>query len=71
MYYELIRMITAHQRDNCADEELFDSTKAVAKIEGYQELTNRLQRFLNQRFIADIEKLNKKHANAALEEIFR
>merc|ERR1711892_1534640 len=64
MYYELIRMISAHQRDNCADEELFDSTKAVSKIEGYQELTNRLQRFLNQRFIADIEELNKKHADA-------
>merc|ERR1711892_1647662 len=66
MYYELIRMITAHQRDNSADEELFDSTKAVAKIEGYQELTNRLQRFLNQRFIADIEELNNKHGDAGI-----
>ena len=54
-------MITAHERDNCKDEELYDSTKSVAKIEGYQELTNKLQRFLNQRFIMDIDELNKKH----------
>jgi len=60
MYYELIKMITAHERDNCKDEDLYDSTKSVAKIEGYQELTNKLQRFLNQRFIMDIAELNKK-----------
>ena len=32
MYYELIKMITAHERDNCKDEELYDSIKSVAKI---------------------------------------
>eukprot|EP00092_Neocalanus_flemingeri_P021296 GFUD01023080.1.p1 GENE.GFUD01023080.1~~GFUD01023080.1.p1 ORF type:complete len:719 (-),score=237.45 GFUD01023080.1:177-2333(-) len=62
MYYELIRMMTNYERENCKDPELYDSTKSVGKIEGYQELTNKLQRFLNQRFILDIEELNKKHA---------
>ena len=32
MYYELIRMMIAHERDNCKDQELYDSTKSVAKI---------------------------------------
>ena len=31
----------------------------VGKIEGYQELTNKLQRYLNQRFIVDIDQLTK------------
>ena len=61
MYYELIRMTITHERDNSKDQELYDSTKSVAKIEGYQELTNKLQRFLNQRFIMDIDELNQKH----------
>jgi len=61
MYYELIRMMIRHERDNCKDQDLYDDTKSVAKIEGYQELTNKLQRFLNQRFILDIDQLNKKH----------
>ena len=61
MYYQLIRMMIRHERDNCKDQDLYDDTKSVAKIEGYQELTNKLQRFLNQRFILDIDQLNKKH----------
>ena len=32
MYYELIRMMIAHERDNCKDQELYDSTKSVAQI---------------------------------------
>jgi len=66
MYYELIKMITAHERDHCQDEELYDKTRTVAKIEGYQELTNKMQRFLNQRFIVDIEELNKKHVGDSI-----
>jgi len=66
MYYELIKMITAHERDHCMDEELYDKTRTVAKIEGYQELTNKMQRFLNQRFIVDIEELNKKHVGDSI-----
>lgn len=66
MYYELIKMITAHERDHCKDEDLYDKTRTVAKIEGYQELTNKMQRFLNQRFIVDIEELNKKHVGDSI-----
>ena len=42
MYYELIRMLIDYERKN--HPETFDATKTVGKIEGYQELTNKLQR---------------------------
>jgi len=61
MYYELIKMLIDYERKNQPDT--FDSTKTVGKIEGYQELTNKLQRYLNQRFIVDIDQLNKTHTS--------
>lgn len=57
IYYELIKMLIDYERRN--NPTAYDATKSVAKIEGYQELTNKLQRFLNQRFILDIQKLSK------------
>merc|ERR1712226_1403757 len=57
MYYELIRMLIDYERTN--HPETYDATKTVGKIEGYQELTNKLQRYLNQRFIEDINDLLK------------
>ena len=44
MYYELIRMLIDYERKN--HPETYDATKTVGKIEGYQELTNKLQRYL-------------------------
>merc|ERR1711892_1634438 len=61
MYYELIRMLIDYERKN--HPESFDATKSVGKIEGYQELTNKLQRYLNQRFIEDIDDLGNKQAS--------
>lgn len=63
MFYELIRMLTNYEREHSSDEELYDYTRSITKIEGYQDLTNRLQRFLNQRFMLDIDELNKKCMN--------
>jgi len=60
MYYELIRLMLSHERSECKDMELYDSTKSVGRIEGYQELTNKMQRGLNQRFIKDIEHIKRK-----------
>ena len=57
MYYELIKMLIDYERRN--HPETYDATKTVGKIEGYQELTNKLQRYLNQRFIVDIDQLGK------------
>ena len=57
IYYELIKMLIDYERKN--NPSAYDATKQVGKIEGYQELTNKLQRFLNQRFILDIQKLTK------------
>jgi len=61
MYYELIRMLIDYERKN--HPQTYDATKTVGKIEGYQELTNKLQRYLNQRFIEDIEELSKQQVN--------
>ena len=44
MYYELIRMLIDYERKN--HPSTYDATKTVGKIEGYQELTNKLQRFV-------------------------
>merc|ERR1712058_42871 len=66
MYYELIRMLIDYERKN--HPSTYDATKTVGKIEGYQELTNKLQRYLNQRFIGDIDELNKKQLK--ITEIF-
>eukprot|EP00092_Neocalanus_flemingeri_P014465 GFUD01015609.1.p1 GENE.GFUD01015609.1~~GFUD01015609.1.p1 ORF type:complete len:1372 (-),score=525.76 GFUD01015609.1:84-4199(-) len=57
MYYELIKMLIAYEREGQSSR--YDTTKTVGKIEGYQELTNRLQRYLNQRFITDVDHLKK------------
>merc|ERR1712079_277665 len=61
MYYELIRMLIDYERKN--HPQTYDATKTVGKIEGYQELTNKLQRYLNQRFIEDIELLSKEQGS--------
>ena len=57
IYYELIKMLIDYERRN--NPTAYDATKSVGKIDGYQELTNKLQRFLNQRFILDIQRLSK------------
>merc|ERR1712142_250009 len=57
IYYELIKMLIDYERRN--NPAAYDATKSVGKIDGYQELTNKLQRFLNQRFILDIQRLSK------------
>merc|ERR1711936_41561 len=61
MYYELIRMLIDYERKN--HPQTYDATKTVGKIEGYQELTNKLPRYLNQRFIEDIELLSKEQGS--------
>merc|ERR1711874_205265 len=61
IYYELIRMLIDYERKH--HPETYDATKTVGKIEGYQELTNKLQRYLNQRFIEDIELLSKEQGS--------
>lgn len=60
VFYELIRMITGHERERCKDSDMYDLSRTVGKIEGYQEVTNQMQRILNQKFILDIEELKKK-----------
>jgi SMC interacting uncharacterized protein involved in chromosome segregation len=60
MYYELIKMLIAYERG--VKPSGYDATTTVSKIEGYQELTNRLQRYLNQRFIIDVDELKEKQA---------
>ena len=49
MYYELIKMLISHEHGKLPPGE-----------EGRQELTNKLQRYLNQRFLRDVETLKQK-----------
>jgi len=66
LYYELIRMMSNYDREHCRDAQIYDYTKSISKIDGYQDLTNRLQRVLNQRFMLDIDELNKKYVGGNL-----
>ena len=36
LYYELIRMMTNHDREHCRDPQIYEHTKSISKIEGYQ-----------------------------------
>jgi len=53
-------MITNYDRETCRDPEIYDRTRSISKIEGYQDLTNRLQRIMNQQFMLHIDELNRK-----------
>jgi hypothetical protein len=44
IFYELIRMLSEYGKNEAS--EVYDDTKTIPKIEGYQELTNRLLRRL-------------------------
>ena len=60
MYYELIRMITGHERGMCEESECYDIARSVGKIEGYQELTNKMQRVFNQRLNLEIDEISQR-----------
>ena len=67
MYYELIKMLIAYERGG--DSTGYDTNALVGNIEGYQELTNRLQRYLNQRFIQDVDELKRNQAGLGQVEV--
>ena len=67
MYYELIKMLIVYERG--VEPSGYDTTTLVGKIEGYQELTNRLQRYLNQRFILDVDELKRKQEGLGQVEV--
>ena len=77
IFYELIRMLMDYERSEAQD--VFDDTRTIHKIEGYQELTNKLQRHLSHSFTVDLKELknlnlkginaeNKKNEYLQLEE---
>ena len=59
MYYELIKMLMDHDKKEQSEEE-YNVTRTVHKIEGYQQLTNKLQRHMNTKFLAEISGMNNK-----------
>ena len=59
MYYELIKMLMDHDKNEQSEEE-YNVTRTVHKIEGYQQLTNKLQRHMNSKFHAEISGMNNK-----------
>merc|ERR1711892_1190284 len=64
MFYELICMITGHERADCEDSGMYDLARSVGKIEGYQELTNKMQRVFNVRLNLDIDEIDKKQSES-------
>ena len=36
IYYELIRMLTKYEQEQSRDPDLYEYTKSISKIEGYQ-----------------------------------
>lgn len=59
MYYELIKMLMDHDKNEQSEEE-YNVTRTVHKIEGYQQLTNKLQRHMNTKLLAEISGMNDK-----------
>ena len=60
MYYELIKMLMDHDKKELSEEEV-NVTRTVHKIEGYQQLTNKLQRHMNNKFLTEISGMNTKY----------
>merc|ERR1712045_234750 len=56
VYFELIKMLL--DQDRRQRPEGFQQTKDVEKIQGFQELTNRLQFNLNEKYLSQLEKVN-------------
>merc|ERR1712032_685182 len=57
VFAELIRILTARDREVC--KEGLDAARAVARMDGYQELTNRLQLHLNRQFQLQLQEAAK------------
>ena len=59
MYFELIKMLMDYERIHCKSEA-YNQVKDVGKIQGYQELTNRLLRNINEKLVKDLESVSNK-----------
>jgi len=53
MYHELIRMLVDHERSHC-DQTAYKEVKDVSKIQGYQDLTNKLLRNINEKLAEEL-----------------
>merc|ERR1719242_790872 len=57
VFAELIRILTSRDKELC--KEGLDAARAVARMDGYQELTNRLQLHLNRQFQLQLQEAAK------------
>merc|ERR1711892_348961 len=64
MFYELICMITGHERADCENSDMYDLARSVGKVEDYQDLTNKMQRVFNVRLKLDIDEIDKKQSES-------
>ena len=67
LYAELIRLLVARDRELC--REGVETVKSVGRIEGFQELTNRLQLGINRRFLGQLQAKGMKYI--VLNDIYR
>jgi len=61
MYHELIRMLVDHERSHC-DQIAYKEIKDVSKIQGYQDLTNKLLRNINEKLAEELAIVSDKLA---------
>merc|ERR1712108_66526 len=59
MYHELIRMLVDHERAHC-DQVAYKEIKDVSKIQGYQDLTNKLLRNINEKLAEELALVSDK-----------
>ena len=62
MYFELIKMLMDWEKKH-SNQEAYTEIQSISKIQGYQDLTNRLLRNINERLFTDLEAVTRKLAN--------
>ena len=53
MYFELIKMLMDFEKQH-SNQEAYQEIQSISKIQGYQDLTNRLLRNINEKFFAEL-----------------
>ena len=62
MYFELIKMLMDFEKQH-SNQEAYQEIQSISKIQGYQDLTNRLLRNINDKLFADLQAVSEKLNN--------
>ena len=62
MYFELIKMLMDFEKQH-SNQEAYQEIQSISKIQGYQDLTNRLLRNINEKLFSDLQAVSDKLNN--------